>query len=741
LRELFPHDWKARVQRFLLDIDARVDSTVFRTGAWVREYYERFSTFMDRFHAAGWRRLVVEVLSEGATLGTGGLVVLLALAIPAFRETSDDDWLKKSELAVTFLDRYGNEVGSRGIRHNDSIPLDQFPDHLIKAVLATEDRRFYDHFGIDIAGTARAFTANARAGGVVQGGSSITQQLAKNLFLNNERTLERKIKEAFLALWLESRLSKNEILKLYLDRAYMGGGAFGVDAAAQYYFGKSARDVNLAEAAMLAGLFKAPTRFAPHVNLPAARARANVVLDNLVDAGFMTEGQVFGARRNPATSIDRRDDHAANYYLDWAFDEIKKLVDTFPKSMTERVFVVRTALDVGLQRQAETAIESSLRQYGHEYHATQAASVVVDTDGGVRAMVGGRDYGQSQFNRAVDALRQPGSSFKPYVYSTALTHGMKPTSIVVDGPVCIGNWCPHNYSGGFAGSMTLTQALIRSINTIAVKLSIYIGDGNPKRGRAEIVKTAKAMGLRTPLPDTPSLPIGADEVTVLDHVGAYATFPNLGKAVTPHAALEVRTAAGELIWRWDRDGKKPRQVLRPDVAQNMIFMMNKVVEEGTGRRAQLDGIKAAGKTGTTNAYRDAWFMGYTGNFVCGVWFGNDDYSPTNRMTGGSLPAMTWHEIMTYAHQGVEIKPLPGLGPSTPPKEPVVAENAPTETAPRPVQLTRRAADVLVRVEHLMENASRALATVPPAPTTRGAAADRDGTVASASDRAGPVRGD
>jgi len=740
LPELFPHDWKPRLRRFLLDIDARVDSAVFRAGALAREYYERFSTFMDRFHVSGWRRIPIEILSEGATLGTGGLVVLLALAMPAFRDTSDDDWLKKSELAVSFLDRYGNEIGSRGIRHNDSVPLEQFPDHLIKAVLATEDRRFYDHFGIDLSGLGRALSANARAGGVVQGGSSITQQLAKNLFLNNERTLERKINEAFLALWLEARISKNEILKLYLDRAYMGGGTFGVDAAAQYYFGKSARDVNLAEAAMLAGLFKAPTRFAPHVNLPAARARANVVLDNLVDAGFMTEGQVFGARRNPATPIDRRDDHAPNYYLDYAFDEMKKLVDTFPKSMSERVFVVRTAIDVGLQRTAENAVENSLRQYGHEYHASQASTVVVDVDGGVRAMVGGRDYGQSQFNRATDALRQPGSSFKPYVYSAALAHGFKPTSIVVDGPVCIGNWCPHNYSGGFSGSMTLTQALIRSINTIAVKLSIAIGDGNPRRGRAEIVKLAKAMGLRTPLPDTPSLPIGADEVTVVDHVGAYATFPNLGKAVTPHAVLEVRTGAGDLVWRWDRDGKKPRQVMRPDVAQNMIFMMNKVVEEGTGKRAQLDGIKAAGKTGTTNAYRDAWFMGYTGNFVCGVWFGNDDYTPTNRMTGGSLPAMTWHEIMAYAHQGIEIKPLPGLGGSTHPREPVVSDAAPGEAIPRPLQLSRRAADVLVRLERRMENASRALVTVPPAGPQRGAANERDGAVATA-ERSAPARGE
>src|SRR5262249_3823321 len=260
-------------------------------------------------------------------------------------------------------------------------------------------------------------------GGVVQGGSTITQQLAKNLFLSNERTIERKINEAFLALWLEAHLSKNEILKLYLDRAYLGGGAFGVDAAAEYYFGKSVRDVTFPEAAMLAGLFKAPTRFSPSVNLPAARARANVVLDNLVDAGFMTEGQVFGARRNPATPIDRRDTGAPNYYLDYAFDEMRKLVDKLPPPVTERAFVVRTALDPGRQHAAEVAVENSIREYGRSYHASQAAVVVADLDGGVRAIVGGRDYGASQFNRATDAMRQPGSSFKPYVYATALMHG------------------------------------------------------------------------------------------------------------------------------------------------------------------------------------------------------------------------------------------------------------------------------------------------------------------------------
>jgi penicillin-binding protein 1A len=733
LSDLFGQNFKSKLRRFLLDFDSRLDSTVFLTARWLREYFERFSAFMDRFHVAGWRRwAVVEPLSEAATLGLGGLMVLLALAIPAFRETSDDDWLKKSELAVSFLDRFGNEVGSRGIRHNDAIPLEDYPDHLIKAVLATEDRRFYDHFGIDPSGLVRALGANARAGGVVQGGSTISQQLAKNLFLNNERTIERKVKEAFLAIWLETRLTKNEILKLYLDRAYMGGGAFGVDAAAQYYFAKSARDVNLSEAAMLAGLFKAPTRFAPHVNLPAARARANVVLDNLVEAGFMTEGQVFGARRNPATAMDRRDERVANYYLDYAFDEMKKLVATFPKSLHERVFVVRTGLDVNLQRESENAVESMIRQYGNDYKARQAAAVVLDLDGSIRAMVGGRDYGQSQFNRATDALRQPGSSFKPYVYATALSNGFKPTSIVVDAPICLGNWCPQNYSHSFSGSMTLTQAIVRSINVIPVRLSVSLGDGNPKLGRAKIIQTAQRMGIRTPLTDSSSLPIGAAEVNVLEHTAAYATFPNLGRAVAPHSIVEVRSGNGEIVWRFDRDGKKPEQVLRPQVALDMVYMMNKVVEEGTGKRAILDGIRAAGKTGTTNAYRDAWFVGYTGNYACGVWFGNDDYSPTNRMTGGSLPAMTWHQIMAYAHQGIEIKPLPGLPAPQAPAAPQVASGSPggpdSPTA-RPTMLTKRSMDVLLRVERMMDNASRALADAPV--TQQGAALRPQDNVAAA----------
>jgi penicillin-binding protein 1A len=532
-------------------------------------------------------------------------------------------------------------------------------------------------------------------------------------------------------------------LKLYLDRAYMGGGAFGVDAAAQYYFNKSARDVNLAEAAMLAGLFKAPTKFAPHVNLPAARARANVVLDNLVDAGFMTEGQVFGARRNPATPVDRRDDHAPNYYLDWAFDEMKKLVATFPKSMTERVFVVRTALDTNLQREAENEVESSLRQFGQSYLASLAALVLMENDGAVRAMVGGRDYGASQFNRATDSMRQPGSSFKPYVYATALEHGMTPNSVVVDAPICLGNWCPHNYGGGYRGSMTLITALTHSINTVAVRLSVTIGDGNAKLGRARIIKTARDMGIHTPLPDTPSLPIGADAVTLLEHTGAYATFPNLGKVVTPHAILEVRTGSGELVWRYDRDGPKPQQKLPVRVASDMIKMMNSVVENGTARRARLDGIAAAGKTGTTNAYRDAWFMGYTGNFVCGVWFGNDDYSPTNRMTGGSLPAMTWHNVMAYAHQGIELKPLPGIPAPVRHETVAESEHKPAEQPPpRPALLTKRGADVLVRVERMMDAANKALVIGgnPPDRASRNAALAKTDPLMSELESAATIHG-
>jgi penicillin-binding protein 1A len=695
------------LRRRFLDLDARLGHFLFAFGVTAHARWDRFSGFMDRFHVAGAKRFLVEMSSEGFTLGTAGAVLMLALATSAFRETTDEDWLKKTELSVYFLDRYGTRIGDRGTRINDTVPLEEFPDHLIKAVLATEDRRFYEHFGIDFPGTFRAIGANARAGGVVQGGSSITQQLAKNLFLNNERTLERKVKEAFLAVWLETRLTKKEILKLYLDRAYLGGGSFGVDAAAQYYFNKSVREVNLQESAMLAGLFKAPTRFAPHVNLAAARARANTVLDNLVESGMMTEGQVYGARRNPAKTVDRRDEETPNYYLDYAFREVQGIVDALPPSVSERVFFVRTGLDINIQRAMDTALNESLRQFGRDYNVTQGAMVLMEPNGVIRAMTGGRDYGESQFNRATDSLRQPGSSFKPYVYATALMNGFKPTSVVVDSPVCIGNWCPRNYSGGYSGAVTLIQAITNSINIIPVKLSIAIGNGNAKLGRAKIVETARKMGVRSPLPDTPSLPLGADGIALLDHTSAFTTFPNGGKAAERHAVIDIRTAGGNLVWNFDRDGKKPVQALPPQVAADMVMMMNNAVENGTGRRAQLDGIKTAGKTGTTSAWRDAWFMGYTGNFVCGIWLGNDDYTPTRNMTGGTLPALTWRKVMAYAHQGVEIKPLIGLKGTPAPRleDAQVATGPKFNESPRPMTLPQRTSERLMRLEKIMRDAA------------------------------------
>jgi penicillin-binding protein 1A len=674
-------------RRTLLDLDARLNAALFALWVFIRAKWEVYATFMYRFHVSGMRRLAVEGLSETATLTAAGSVLLLALAVPAFHETTDEDWLKRSELAVTFLDRYGNKIGERGIKHNDSVPLEEFPDHLIKAVLATEDRRFYEHFGIDVAGTLRALTTNFRAGGVVQGGSSITQQLAKNLFLSNERTIERKVKEAFLAIWLESRLKKNEILKLYLDRAYLGGGAYGIDAAAQYYFAKSARDVNLAEAAMLAG------------------ARASILLDNLVEAGFMTEGQVFGARRNPARAVDRREEQSPNYYLDYAFREVQQIALRLPASVSDRVFVVRTAFDPAIQKTADEAIETNLRQFGRDYNASQGA---------LRAMVGGRDYGESQFNRATDALRQPGSSFKVFVYATAFMNGFNAQTIVEDSPFCLGNWCPQNYSRSYSGRMPIFQALTLSLNIPAVRVAGVVG-------RQKIVDTARKMGLMTPLPISAPLPLGAAEVTVFDMTQAYATFAANGKRVRGHATIEIRSLSGELIWRDTTDLRTAEQILPVSVINEMNPILVNVVENGTARRAILNGITSGGKTGTTNAYRDAWFIGFTGNFVAAVWYGNDDYQPLRRMTGGSLPAMTWHKVMSVAHQGVAILPMPGVKRDAPKRDtPNVATAPQAPSINRATTLPARAIERLLRLERAFRDAG---GTASLAPANTGQAAN------------------
>ncbi|WP_349371443.1 PBP1A family penicillin-binding protein [Salinarimonas sp.] len=697
-----------RLKRWALGVDAWLSASAFDSSEDFKAIWRRYTAFTDLFRARGAARVVLDLASEGVTLGLAGAVVMLALAIPAFYETQEN-WRTTDELAVTFLDRYGQEVGRRGIRHDDSVALDEIPEVVIKAALATEDRRFFSHWGIDPIGTARALVTNSREGAVVQGGSTITQQLAKNLFLTNERTLDRKIKEAFLALWLEFQLSKNEILKLYLDRAYMGGGNFGVVAAADFYFGKPIQEVTLAEAAMLAGLFKAPSRFSPHVNLPAARARANDVLTAMVNAGFMSAGQVEIARRNPASAIDRGRETTPDYYLDWAFEQVRDMARDGAFG-DERVLLVKTPLDQAMQRRAELAVEDTLRQHGERYRVKQAAAVLMEPDGAVRAIVGGRDYGQSQFNRAAHARRQPGSSFKPFVYATALSYlPYRPDSRVVDRPICLGNWCPNNYNRSFAGAMPMITALARSINTIPVRLSVEIGEGNAKRGRARIIETTRAMGVETPLADTSSLPIGASEMTVLDMAAGYAVFANGGERARPYAAVEVTTADGALLYSHDRDAPRER-VLSTRVVSDMNTMLVAVPERGTGRRAALDGIRSAGKTGTTNAYRDAWYAGYTGNFVTAVWFGNDDFTSTNRMTGGSLPAMTFKEIMSFAHRDAELRAIPGLeedGPAIAGTDPATTASVdPAVLALSRNTLSRRSFEVISGIGSLFEEARR-----------------------------------
>jgi len=699
--------WFIFLRNALLGLDSWIDSTFYSLSVDSAELWRSFAAFTERFHARGATRVAVEVLCEGMTLAVFGGLLMVVLAQPAFRLTASGDWLKKADLAVTFQDRYGKEVGRRGILHDDAVTLDQYPDYVVQAVLATEDRRFYDHWGVDPIGLGRALTVNARSSGVVQGGSTLTQQLAKNLFLSNERTLTRKINEAFLAFWLESHLTKKQILQLYLDRAYMGGGTFGIQAASQFYFGRSVKDVTLPQAAMLAGLFKAPTKFAPHVNLPAARARANDVLNNMVVAGYLRENQIAEAQRNPASPVDRGADASTpDWYLDWAFNEIKALADA-NKLGKDRVFTVRLALDSALQKKAETTIDAMLRESGPSFHAHQGAAIVLEPLGAVRALVGGRDYGTSQFNRATDAQRQPGSSFKPYVYLTALMSGkFTPQTTVVDAPICLGNWCPKNYGGSYSGSMPMWNALAHSLNTVAVRLSVAIGDGDAKKGRARIIATARRLGVTAPLPDTQSLPLGADEVSPMDQATGYAAFANGGKRIKPYAALEIFNSHGDLIYAHDRDGEQPQQVVDPRNINDLVFMMTQVVQQGTGRRAQLDGIQVAGKTGTTNEYKDAWFCGYTGNFVGVVWYGNDDDLPMEKMTGGTLPAATWHDIMQFAHSGVDLKPLPGQG--------LTAEQGPIvqltggdggQTLKVREQLSKKSSEALGSIENLMKSSS------------------------------------
>ncbi len=634
-----------------LSLDSKIDSLISETLGRIRDTWNSLTSFFARFKLTGWKRLANELACESLTLGAGGLIILYALALPAFQEF-DESKYQTGQFAVTFLDVNGNEIGKRGILHDDAVPLEEIPDSLIKAALATEDRRFFEHYGVDFLGTLRALIENVRASGVVQGGSTLTQQLAKNLFLSPERSIQRKIKEVFLAFLLESRHSKREILKMYLDRAYMGGGAFGVEAAAQFYFGKSVKDIDLAEAALMAGLFKAPTKYAPHVDLAASRARTNEVLSNLVEAGFYTAGQVHNARLFPAKIVEHVNPESPDWFLDWAFEEVQRIA----KGKGEYILTARTTVDLRLQKAADEALVSSIKNQGRYMRVRSGALVSMETDGAVRAIVGGVDYGRSQFNRATSARRQPGSSFKPYVYAVALEAGMRPTTTVRDRSRSCGRWSPKNYNGSYGSGrrIPLQYALAKSLNTTAVELSLSLG-------RDKVLEMVKRLGV-SGVRKTCSMALGDGGVTVLEHTGGYATFANDGKLAKPYGILELVNSRGELIYSHQRDEPPAPQVVEPRVAEDLNKMLYQVVNAGTGGRARLDFTNAVGKTGTSSSYRDAWFMGFTGKYVTGVWLGNDDFRPTGRVTGGSLPAQTWQAYMSVAHTDMNIPTIPGLQP-------------------------------------------------------------------------------
>jgi penicillin-binding protein 1A len=651
------NDWFFRQggrHRFIdwLGIDSKINSALGESWSRVKDYWNAGSSYFARFQLVGWRRLLNEFASEGLTMLFGGFVVLYGLALPAFQEF-DESKFQTGKYAVTFLDVNGNVIGKRGILHNDAVPLDEIPDFLIKATLATEDRRFFEHYGIDVFGTLRALLTNVQANEVVQGGSTITQQLAKNLFLSSERSLQRKIKELFLAFLLESRYSKREILKLYFDRAYMGGGAFGVEAASQYYFGKSVRDINMSEAAMLAGLFKAPTKFSPLVDLAASRARTNQVLDNLVDAGYYTAGQVHGARMNPARIVENRTTNSPDWFLDWAYEEVQRLAE----GKGQFVLTARTTVDLTLQRQADEALNAALKRSGRADHFNSGAIVVMETDGKVRAITGGPDYGESQFNRATHAKRQPGSSFKVYVYATAMENGYTPDTIVRDASRSCGNWSPSNYGGGGGSGarLPLWSALARSLNTVATELSFAVG-------RDKVIEMTKRLGIEG-VKKTCSMALGDGGITVLEHTGGFATFANDGKLARPYGILDITTSRGDLLYSRERDEPPAPQVLSRHVAEEMNTMLNRVVTEGTAGAAQLDFTNVAGKTGTSTGPKDVWFMGFTGKYVAGVWLGNDDNHPMRAgVTGGHQAAPVWHDLMTVAHTDMNIPTIPGLAP-------------------------------------------------------------------------------
>lgn len=526
----------------------------------------------------------------------------------------------------------GNEIHSFGNVYSEVVYLDELPPYVADAVISTEDRRFYEHFGFDIISFTRAMLVNLWHRSYVQGGSTISQQVAKNLFLTANKTIKRKVQELLLAFWLESKFTKDQILTLYLNRVYLGAGTYGIEAASQKYFQKSSRDMNLLEAAIIAGMLKAPSRYNPIASEERARERAAVVLDNMVKAEVITDEQRQNALKMKLGPEKSYKVEGARHFADWVYQDVNDYIGE-----RDNDIYVATTLDQDIQQKAEKILHDSLKAWAAR-DVTQGAIVVLDKQGAIKAMVGGVNYEKSQFNRAIQALRQPGSSFKPFVYLTALENGFYPDDVVNDSPINIRGWKPENYDKKYHGEVTLTEALKDSLNLATINLANAVG-------RDKIIKTARRMGISTPMENTPALALGAFEVKVLDMAVAYASIANGGYEVWPYAIQEIYTKDGYQLYMREQD--EPNQILDEDAVEDLTQMLEEVLDSGTGKRAKLP-FFAAGKTGTTQDYRDAWFVGFTDDYVAAVWVGNDDNSPMKGITGGTLPAQIWKEVMLAA---------------------------------------------------------------------------------------------
>ncbi len=553
----------------------------------------------------------------------------------------------KRQPSVALLAADGSLIASYGDLYGDSVRLADLPPYLPAAVLATEDRRFYSHWGVDLRGVARALYVNAQEGDMVQGGSTITQQVAKNLFLTPERSLHRKGQEMLLALWLERTFTKDQILELYLNRVYFGAGTYGVDAAAKKYFGRSAREVTIYQAAMLAGLLKAPSRFNPFNDQDLAKSRAELVIRNMVAAGQLTQAEASAISESSAPSMSvAASNQIGQHFADWVIDQVSSYV-----GYADQDLVVQTTLDPALQKQAEQTLTRVLAEQGPAMKASQGALVTMRPDGAVMAMVGGTDYRGSQFNRATQALRQPGSAFKAFVFLTAFENGYVPGNLFVDGPIRIGNWSPGNYQDRYYGKVTLRDAFARSMNSVAVQLS-------EKVGRGKVIDTAHRLGITEPLDNNPAIALGVSETTLLEMTGAYATFANQGNGVWPFGIERIAARDGTVLY--ERQGSGPGPVASAASVRKMLDVMAATVENGTARKAKID-RPVYGKTGTSQNFRDAWFIGLTSDLVTGVWVGNDDNAPMDKVTGGTLPVMIWHDFMAPALAGTPIADVPRPG--------------------------------------------------------------------------------